>query len=67
MNYHKGSIESEIYDAFINKGECFDEWIEQFLLAVECGDINLNVSDEEFRKIISNSMSGSIGCIACYV
>lgn len=67
MNYHKSDIESEIYDAFIGKGECFDEWIEQFLLDVECGDIDINVSDEEFRKIISNSMSGSIGCIACYV
>lgn len=67
MNYHKSDIESEIYDAFIGKGECFDDWIEQFLLEVECGDIDLNVSDEEFRKIISDSMSGSIGYIACYV
>ena len=67
MNYHKSEIESEIYDAFIGKGECFDEWIEQFLLDVECGDIDINVSDEEFMKIISNSMSGIIGYIACYV
>lgn len=67
MNYHKSEIESEIYDAFIGKGECFDEWIEQFLLDVECGDIDINVSDEEFIKIISDSMSGIIGYIACYV
>ena len=67
MNYYKSDIESEIYDAFIGKGECFDEWIEQFLLDVECGDIDINVSDEDFRKIISHSMSGTIGCIACYV
>lgn len=67
MNYYKSNIESEIYDAFIGKGECFDEWIEQFLLDVECGEIDINISDEEFRKMISHSMSGSIGCIACYV
>lgn len=67
MNYYKSNIESEIYDAFIGKGECFDEWIEQFLLDAECGDIDINVSDEEFRRIISDSMSDIIGYIACYV
>ena len=67
MDYHKSEIESEVYDAFIGKGECFDEWIEHFLLDVECGDIDINVSDEEFRKIIRDSMSGIIGYIACYV
>ena len=67
MGCHKSDIESDIYDAFVGKGECFDEWIEQFLLDVECGDIDINVSDEEFRKVISHSMSGNVGCIACYV
>lgn len=67
MDYQRDCIESELYDAFIGKGECFDEWIEQFLLDVECGDIDINVSDEGFRKVISHSMSESIGCIACYV
>lgn len=67
MNYYKGHIESELYDAFIGKGECFDEWIEQFLLEAECGDVDISVSDEEFREMISHSMSGSIGCITCYV
>lgn len=67
MNYYKSDIESEIYDAFIGKGECFDEWIEQFLLEAECGDVDISVSDEEFREMISHSMSGSIGCITCYV
>lgn len=67
MNYYKSEMESEIYNAFIGKGECFDEWIEQFLLDVECRDIDITVSDDEFRKIISDSMSGIIGYIACYV
>ena len=67
MNYHKSDIESEIYDAFIGKGECFDEWIEQFLLEAERGDVDISVSDEEFREMISHSMSGRIGCIDCYV
>jgi hypothetical protein len=67
MNYYKSEMESEIYNAFIGKGECFDEWIEQFLLDVECRDIDINVSDDEFRKIISHSMSESMGYIACYV
>lgn len=41
MNYYKGHIESELYDAFIGKGERFDEWIEQFLLEAERGDVDI--------------------------
>ena len=67
MNYYKSNIESELYDAFMGKGECFDEWMEQFLLNVECGDIDINISDDDFRKMISHNMSESIGYIACYV
>ena len=67
MNYYKGHIESELYDAFMGKGERFDEWIEQFLLEAERGDVDISVSDEEFREMISHSMSGRIGCIDCYV
>ncbi len=67
MNYYKSKMESEIYNAFMGRGECFDEWIEQFLFEVECRDIDINVSDDEFRKIISDSMSGIIGYIDCYV
>lgn len=67
MDYYKSNIGSEICEAFIEKGECFEEWIEQFLLEVECGEIDINVSGEEFREIISHSMLGNVGYIACHI
>lgn len=57
MDYCKSSLEAQLYDTFIGRGDEFDEWIEQFLSDIECGDININVSDEEFENIIDASIS----------
>lgn len=63
MDCNKSNIETELYDAYIDRGDDFDEWIEQFLSDIECGDIDINVSDKEFRKIIDNSLSQTMGCV----
>lgn len=65
MDCSKKSIESDIYTAFLDRGCSFDEWIEQFLEDVECGDIDINISEREFRKLIDKSMSGVVGNIYC--
>ena len=57
MDYCKSSLESQLYDTFIGRGDEFDEWIEQFLSDIKCGDIDINVSDEEFEDIIDESIS----------
>lgn len=65
MDCCKDNIESDIYSAFFDRGCSFDEWIEQFLEDIECGDIDINISEKEFRKLIDESMSGVVGNIYC--
>lgn len=66
MDYYKDSIESELYFSYTDKGDGFDEWIEQFLADIECGDIDINIPDEEFTKLIDNSISDNVGDVAYY-
>ena len=63
MDYQRDCIESELYDAFRDRGDGFDEWIEQFIEDIECGDVDINVSDEEFRKIIDSSIAHNMGYV----
>ena len=66
MDYYKDSIESELYWSYIEKGDGFDEWVEQFLEDIECGDIDINIPDKEFSKLIDKSISNNVGSIAYY-
>ena len=63
MDYQRDCIESELSDAFRDRGDGFDEWIEQFIEDIECGDVDINVSDEEFRKIIDSSIAHNMGYV----
>lgn len=65
MDCCKDNIESDIYSAFFDRGCTFDEWIEQFLEEIECGDIDINIAEKEFRKLVDESMSGVVGNIYC--
>lgn len=65
MDCCKDNIESDIYSAFLDRGCTFDEWIEQFLEDIECGDVDMNISEKEFRKLIDESMSCVVGNIYC--
>lgn len=61
----KDNIESDIYSAFSDRGCSFDEWIELFLADVECGEIDINIDEKEFRKMIDENMRGVVGNIYC--
>ncbi len=63
MDHHRDRIESDLYDAFMDRGEGFDEWVEQFIGDIERGDIDINVSEKDFIKIIDSSISGCMGNI----
>ena len=63
MDYQRDCIESELYDSFRDRGDGFDEWIEQFIEDIKCGDVDINVSDEEFRKIIDSSIAHNMGYV----
>lgn len=66
LKYCRQCIEDELDDVYSDKGSAVDEWIEQFLSDVECGDIDINVSDAEFRKIIDISISQNVGDVCFY-
>lgn len=66
MEHYKDSIESELYWSYMDKGEGFDEWVEQFLEDIECGDIDINIPDAEFSKLINRSISNNIGDVTYY-
>lgn len=66
MEHYKDSIESELYWSYMDKGEGFDEWVEQFLEDIECGDIDINIPDKEFSKLIDRSISNTVGDIMYY-
>ncbi len=63
MDYHRDCIESDLYNAFIDRGDEFDKWVEQFIRDIECGDIDINVSEKDFIKIIDSSISDCMGNI----
>ncbi len=65
MDCCKDNIESDIYMAFCDRGDTFDEWIEQFLEDIESGDIDINIDEIEFRKLVDKSMWGVVGNICC--
>lgn len=61
MDIYRDAIESELYYAFLDRGGAFDEWIEQFIDDIEDGDIDINVSDKEFRKMVDKNLSQNMG------
>lgn len=65
MDIYKNAIESELYDAYMGKGDSFDEWIELFLSEIESGDIDINVPEKEFRKIIETGIFQNVGDVYC--
>ena len=61
MKYCRECIDYELDEAYNEKGCAFEEWIEHFLDDVEYGDIDINVSNKEFWKIIDISISDNMG------
>lgn len=64
MDSYKGIIESEIYLNYTDKGDSFGEWVEQFLVDVECGDIDINMPEKEFGKLVDVSICQEVGDVS---
>ena len=56
-------ILSDLAIAFEDYGIAFEEWIDQLEEDVRCGDININISDDEFKRVIENRLSATMGGI----
>lgn len=63
MDYCKKDIESDISNAFSERGSSFEDWIEEFLMDIESGDLNINLDEKDFRELIDKNMSDSLGYI----
>lgn len=63
MDYYRDTIKDELYDAYMDKGAAFDEWIELFIDDIECGEIDINVPDQDFRRMIDVNISQNMGYV----
>ena len=63
MECNRKIIENELYNAFIDRGDALDEWIEQFLDDIENGYIDINIPDKEFERMVDENISDYIGNI----
>lgn len=63
MDYYRDTIKDELYDAYMDKGAAFDEWIELFINDIECGEIDINIPDQDFRRMIDVNISQNMGYV----
>lgn len=63
MECNRKIIENELYNAFNDRGDALDEWIEQFLDDIENGYIDINIPDKEFERMVDKNISDYIGNI----
>lgn len=56
LDVFKTFVENELYNAYIDKGDDIDYWIDDFIDEIKNGDIDINVSNKEFEKIIDKSL-----------
>ena len=66
MEYYRDCISDELDSVYNDKGDVFDEWIEKFLSDIECGEINIDVPEKEFREIIDTSISDNVQEVVYY-
>lgn len=66
MEYYRDCISDELDSVYNDKGDVFDEWIEKFLSDIECGEINIDVPEKEFREIIDISISDNVQEVVYY-
>ena len=63
LEIFKTFVENELYDAYIYKGDDVDIWIEDFIDEIKNGEVDINVSDKEFKKIIDKSLSHNLNSV----
>lgn len=65
LDYYDGCIKDELEYAFEEKGGEFEEWVDVFEESVNSGEIDLNLSGNDFKKIIGESMDSIVREIFC--
>lgn len=63
IDYYRDTIKDELYDAYMDKGAAFNEWIELFIDDIECGEIDINISDQDFKSMIDINISQNMGYV----
>lgn len=57
VKYCASIFESEFIDAYTERGCAFENWINELIDDIESGDINIDISDKEFERIIDRNMA----------
>lgn len=65
MDVVSNNIQNELESVFEEHGAIFEKWIDQLEDDIKCGDMNINIPDEEFKRMIDKHLCNSIGTI-CY-
>ena len=65
LDYYDSCIKDEIEYAFEDKGGEFEEWVDFFEESINNGEVDLNLSGRDFKKMIGESMSQIIKEIFC--
>lgn len=65
LDYYDSCIKDELEYAFEEKGSEFEEWVDIFEDSVNSGEVNLNLSGKDFKKMIDESMAPIIREIFC--
>lgn len=65
MDIHADAILSDLSMTFEEYGIAFEEWIDQLEDDIKCGDVNINIPDKKFKRMIDEHLYNSIGTI-CY-
>lgn len=58
---YKERIVDELDSAYNDEGDAFDEWVGFFLEDIEMGEVDLGISDEEFKEMVKGRFSDGMG------
>ena len=65
MDIHAEAILSDLSMTFEEYGIAFEEWIDQLEDDIKCGDVNINIPNDKFKRMIDKHLCNSVGTI-CY-
>ena len=65
MDIHAEAISSDLSMTFEEYGIAFEEWIDQLEEDIKCGDVNINIPNDKFKRMIDKHLCNSVGTI-CY-
>lgn len=65
MDIHAEAILSDLSMTFEEYGIAFEEWIDQLEEDIKCGDVNINIPNDKFKRMIDKHLCNSVGTI-CY-